>query len=111
MAGIFGAGDTATGFLSGATQDEHIHSLWDYIARHNSAVLQKIFDFAFVMCNKGFRDAPYKRLDVSEGESYDDDFMRRTPYSPQIGRVSKVLFQGYQYSNGKVIKPSIVELI
>ncbi len=111
LAGIFGAGDTATGFLSGAVQESHIDSLWDYIARHNDETLQKIFDFAFEMYNKGFRDAPYTRLDISQGDYYDDEFMRRTPSSPQLGKVNRVLFQGYKYSTGNVIKPSIVELI
>ena len=111
LAGIFGAGSTATGFLSGAVQESHIDSLWDYIARHNDETLQKIFDFAFEMYNKGFRDAPYTRLEISQGDYYDDEFMRRTPSSPQLGKVNRVLFQGYKYSSGNVIKPSIVELV
>ena len=111
LAGIFGAGSTATGFLSGAVQESHIDSLWDYIARHNDETLQKIFDFAFEMYNKGFRDAPYTRLEISQSDYYDDEFMRRTPSSPQLGKVNRVLFQGYKYSSGNVIKPSIVELV
>ena len=110
LAGIFGKGDTATEFFSGAVQESHINSFWDYIARHNDEKLQKIFDFAFKMYNKGFRDAPYKRLEISQGERFDDEFMRRTPSSRQLGEVKRVLFQGYKYSNGNVIKPSIVEL-
>ena len=110
LAGIFGAGETATEFLSGAVQEDHIDSLWDYIARHNSDTLQKIFDYAFEMYNKGFRDAPYSRLTISQGDYYDDEFMNRTPSSPQMGNVSRVLFQGYKYSTGNVIKKSIVEL-
>ena len=111
LAGIFGTGETATGFLSGAVQESHIASFWDYIARHNDDVLKKIFDFAFDMHNKGFRDAPYTRLEISDGNYYDDELMRRTPSSPQMGRVNRVLFQGYKYSSGNVIKPSIVELV
>ena len=110
LAGIFGNGNTALEFLSGAVQEQHLHSLWDYTARHNIDTLKKIFDFAFAMYNKGFKEPPYTRLEISPGHWYDDELMKLTPSSLQSGNVSQILFQGYRYGNGNVIKKSIVEL-
>ncbi len=111
LAGIFGAGDTAKGFLSGAVQESHLNSFWDYVSRHpDEENLQRLFDFCFAALNLGFREAPYTRLNVACGNDFDDEFMRRTSQSPQMGNVVRVVFQGYRYSSGNVVKKSVVEL-
>ena len=111
LAGIFGAGDNAAGFFSGAIQESHLAPFWDYVSRHpDNQNLIRLFDFCFDMVNRGFRESLYIRLDVKAGNYFDSDFMRRTSQSRQMGRVSRVILQGYSYSGGNVVKKSVVEL-
>ena len=111
LAGIFGAGDTAAGFFSGAVQQEHLAPFWDYVSRHSdNEALNRLFDFCFEVVNRGFREPPYTRLDVAADNYFDSDFMRRTSQSRQQGRVARVILQGYSYSGGNVIRKSVVEL-
>ena len=111
LAGIFGAGDTATGFFSGAVQQEHLAPFWDYVSRHSDDEnLSRLFDFCFEMVNRGFREPPFVRLTVATGNYFDTDIMRRTSQSRQRGEVVRVILQGYSYSGGNVIKKSVVEL-
>lgn len=111
LAGIFGAGDNATTFFSGALQETHLADFWDYVARRpENETLRRLFDFCFAAVNRGFREPPFVRLNVERGNFFDDEFMRRTSQSRQLGKVSRVLLQGYRYVAGKIIKPSIVEL-
>lgn len=111
LKGIFGAGDTVTGFFSGAVQESHLASFWDYVSRHTDAEnLIRLFDFCFDAVNRGFREAPYVRLTVNAGDYFDSDEMRRTSQSSQMGKVVRVILQGYRYSDGNVIKKSVVEL-
>lgn len=111
LAGIFGAGDTVAGFFSGAVQENHLSPFWDYVSRHaDNENLSRLFDFCFEMVNRGFREPPYSRLNVAQGNYFDSDLMRRTSQSRQMGTVARVVLQGYQYSEGNVIKKSVVEL-
>ena len=110
LAGIFGAGDTVTGFFSGAVQQEHLAPFWDYVSRHDDENLSRLFDFCFEMFNRGFREPPFVRLTVAEGNYFDTDIMRRTSRSQQRGEVVRVILQGYSYSGGNVIRKSVVEL-
>ena len=111
LAGIFGAGDTAAGFFSGAVQESHLPHFWDYVSRHTDDLrLGKLFDFCFVAVNRGFREPPYIRLKVERGNFFDDETMRRTSRSRQSGRVNRVLLRGYRYSSGNVVRQSVVEL-
>lgn len=111
LQGIFGAGDTVTGFFSGAVQDSHLEPFWDYVSRHTTEEnLIRLFDFCFDMLNSGFREDPYVRLEVAVGNYFDGDTMRRTSQSRQSGNVVRVVLQGYCYSSGNVVKKSIVEL-
>lgn len=111
LAGIFGAGDTATGFFSGAVQESHLSQFWDYVSRHvEDSRLAELFDFCFEAFNRGFREPPYSRLVVENGNYFDDETMRRTSKSRQIGRVARVFLNGYRYSSGNVIRQSVVEL-
>lgn len=111
LAGIFGAGDTAAGFFSGAVQESHLPTFWDFVSRHvDNMRLAKLFDFCFAAVNRGFREPPYIRLNVERGSYFDDETMRRTSTSRQSGRVNRVLLRGYRYSNGNVIRKSVVEL-
>lgn len=111
LAGIFGAGDTATGFFSGAVQESHLAQFWDYVSRHvDDTRLAELFDFCFAAFNRGFREPPYSRLVAERGTYFDDETMRRTSNSRQMGRVARVLLQGYRYSSGNVIRQSVVEL-
>lgn len=111
LAGIFGAGDTVAGFFSGAVQQEHLAPFWDYVSRHSDKEnLVRLFNFCFETFNRGFREPPYTRLAVEPDNFFDADFMRRTSQSRQMGKVSRVVLQGYCYSGGNVVKKSIVEL-
>lgn len=114
LAGVLGEGENVTGFFSGAVQESHLAPFWDYVSRHfedkNFDKLCKLFDFCFEMFNQGFREPPFIRLNVEQGNSFDDEIMRRTPYSPQIGSVKKIFLQGYKYRVGNVVKPSVVEI-
>lgn len=111
LSGIFGSGESATGFFSGAVQESHLAPFWDYVSRRtDNEELSRLFDFCFDTFNLGFREAPYVRLQVDCGSYFDSDLMRRTSQSRQMGKVSRVLLQGYQYSSGNVVKKTIVEL-
>lgn len=111
LAGIFGAGDNATTFFSGALQETHLAEFWDYVARRpENETLRRLFDFCFAAVNRGFREPPFARLNVEPGNFFDDEFMRRTSQSRQLGKVFRVFLQGYRYAAGKIIKPTIVEL-
>lgn len=111
LAGIFGTGDNATGFFSGAVQESHLSQFWDYVSRHvEDSRLAELFDFCFEAFNRGFREPPYSRLVAESGHYFDDETMRRTSSSRQMGRVARVLLQGYRYSSGNVIRQSVVEL-
>ena len=111
LAGIFGAGDTSTGFFSGAVQESHLAQFWDYVSRHvDDTRLAELFDFCFAAFNRGFREPPYSRLVAERGSYFNDETMRRTTTSRQMGRVARVLLQGYRYSSGNVIRQSVVEL-
>ena len=114
LAGVFGEGKTVAGFFSGAVQESHIAPFWDYVSSHfddeNFEKLCRIFDFCFEMFNKGFREPPFVRLTVAEGNFFDDEIMRRTPHSPQMGNVTRIFLQGYKYRVGNVVKPSVVEI-
>ena len=115
LAGIFGDGETAAGFFSGAVQENHLAQFWDYVSRHldtpESEILCRLFDFCFDTLNKGSREPIYSRLNVACGNNYDDDSMQRTQNSPQFGTVKKILLQGFKYRVGNTVKPSVVELI
>lgn len=111
LSGIFGAGETATGFFSGAVQETHLAPFWDYVSRRtDNDNLRRLFDFCFDVVNLGFREAPYVRLQVESGDFFDNDTMRRTSQSMQRGKVVRVVLQGYRYSSGNVVKKTIVEL-
>ncbi|MBQ3444753.1 MAG: hypothetical protein IJG33_16095 [Selenomonadaceae bacterium] len=111
LSGIFGAGETATGFFSGAVQEAHLAPFWDYVSRRtDNDNLSHLFDFCFDVVNRGFREAPYVRLQVDSGDFFDNDTMRRTSQSMQRGKVVRVVLQGYRYSGGNVVKKTIVEL-
>ena len=111
LAGIFGTGDSVTGFFSGAVQEAHLAPFWEYVSRRtDNDNLQQLFDFCFDVLNLGFREAPYVRLQVDSGDFFDGDIMRRTSQSLQRGKVVRMLLQGYRYSSGNVVKKSIVEL-
>ncbi len=111
LSGIFGAGDSVTGFFSGAVQETHLAPFWDYVSRRtDNDNLSQLFDFCFDMVNLGFREAPYVRLHVDSGDFFDNDTMRRTSQSMQRGKVIRVVLQGYRYSSGNVVKKTIVEL-
>lgn len=111
LIGIFGTGDSVTGFFSGAVQKEHLAPFWDYVSRRtDNENLHRLFDFCFDVVNRGFREAPYVRLQVNSGDFFDSDIMRRTSQSMQRGKVVRVVLQGYHHNGGIVVKKTIVEL-
>ena len=120
LKGIFGNADTVTQFFSAAVQETHLDKYWDYlnyeINNHNfEAVVEKdlkdIFDFCFDCVNISQREPLYKRLTVNIGDKFDGKRMIKTSDSNQLGNVSAVKLQGYQYIiSGKMVKPSLVVL-
>ena len=55
LAGVFGEADSPTSFLAGALQENHLESLWDYVAtainsgspQEELNILVELFEFAF----------------------------------------------------------------
>ncbi|MBQ9486697.1 MAG: hypothetical protein IJU91_02705 [Selenomonadaceae bacterium] len=117
LQGIFGDAVSPTNFLAGALPEDHLKSLFDYVATAiNSGtnpaeidILHGIFEFAFNAANNGRREKIFTRLNVSAGNTFDSDEMRKTSSSAQSGTVQKVLLVGYKFSRtGKIVKPSLV---
>lgn len=117
LEGIFGAENSPTSFLVGALQDGHLESLFDYIATaiNNGAaqseveILREIFDFAFDAVNGGRREKIFARLEISEGDDFDGEIMRKTSDSSQSGAVKNILLVGFKYiRTDKIVKPSLV---
>lgn len=117
LEGIFGDAVSPTNFLAGALPEDHLKSLFDYVATAiNSGtnpaeidILHGIFEFAFNAANNGRREKIFTRLNVSAGNTFDSDEMRKTSSSAQSGTVQKVLLVGYKFSRtGKIVKPSLV---
>lgn len=117
LEGIFGDATSPTNFLVGALQEGNLNTLFDYVATTiNSGtnpaeidILKGIFEFAFNAANTGRREKIFTRLNVSAGNTFDDEEMQKTSNSAQSGAVQKVLLAGYKFSRtGKIIKPSLV---
>lgn len=117
LEGIFGAESSPTNFLAGALQEGHLESLFDYVAtmmNSNAAqdeieTLHALFEFAFSAANSGIREKIYTRLEISEGDDFYGEEMRKTSNSEQSGSVKKILLDGYKYSRtDKVVKTSLV---
>ena len=120
LKGIFGNADTVTQFFAAAVQETHLDKFWDYLNyginnHHFETVeednLKDIFDFCFDCVNISQREPLYKRLTVVAGDKFDGKRMIKISDSNQLGDVSTVKLQGYQYViSGKVVKPSLVVL-
>ena len=119
MEGIFGAANSPTNFLIGALQERHLDNLFDYVTNTiNSGtnpaeidILHGLFEFVFNAANSGRREKIFTRLNVSAGDIFDDEEMRKTSSSAQSGTVQKVLLAGYKFSRtGKIVKPSLVAI-
>lgn len=119
LEGVFGAAANPTNFLSGALQEGHLESLFDYTASalNNAAspdeteILCQLIDFTFDAVNNGHREKTFARLDTKLGDDFDRDTMRKTSNSNQSGSVQNILLAGFKYINsGNVVKPSLVVL-
>lgn len=119
VAGIFGGCDTPMDFLFGAVQKVHLEQFWDYVsdelsvnsADDDSEKLSALFDFSFAAVNRSQNELLYNRLEVSQGAKFDGDTMSRTPNSPQLGRVKRLVFAGFAHKvTGKIARNSLVEL-
>ncbi len=119
LEGIFGAANSPTNFLIGALQERHLDNLFDYVTNTiNSGtnpaeidILHGLFEFVFNAANSGRREKIFTRLNVSAGDIFDDEEMRKTSSSAQSGTVQKVLLAGYKFSRtGKIVKPSLVAI-
>ena len=117
LEGIFGEESSPTDFLSGVLQDGHLESLFDYVATaiNNHAeqseieILRELFEFAFNAVNGGRSEKIFARLEISEGDNFDGETMRKTSDSSQSGAVKNILLVGYKYiRTDKVVKPSLV---
>ena len=114
LEGIFGAENSPTIFLTGALQQGHLESLFDYIAnainthadQSEIEILRDIFDFAFNAVNL---KKDYARLEISEGDDYDGETMRKTSDSSQSGAVKNILLVGYKFvRTDRIVKQSLV---
>lgn len=117
LEGVFGAGDSPTNFLAGALYENHLESLFDYLAtainngenQNEIEILHKLFDFAFNANNNGRREKIYSRLNIAEGFDFDGEEMRKTSNSSQSGTVKNILLVGYKFSRtDKIIRKSLV---
>lgn len=117
LEGIFGKNPSPTTFLSGTLQDGHLESLFDYLAttvnngdnQNEIEILHKLFDFAFDVVNNSRQEKIFSRLELSEGDDFDGDEMRKTSNSSQIGTVKNILLVGYKFiRTDKVVKQSLV---
>ena len=117
LAGIFGKGDTVQGFFCGAVHEAHLKSLWEFIChginnhRWDENIennLKGLFDFAFDAVSRGGREPAFLRIETQKGVNFDMSTMQRTSDSRQLGRVQKVLLEGYKNRVGTVIVPSLV---
>lgn len=117
LAGIFGKGDTVQGFFCGAVHEAHLKSFWEFIChginnhRWDENIennLKGLFDFAFDAVSRGGREPAFLRIETQKGVNFDMSTMQRTSDSRQLGRVQKVLLEGYKNRVGTVIVPSLV---
>ena len=117
LEGIFGATPSPTAFLSGTLQEGHLDSLFDYTAnafnngenQNEIEILHKLFDFAFDVVNNSRQEKIFSRLEISEGDDFDGETMRKTSNSSQIGTVKNILLVGYKFiRTDKVVKQSLV---
>jgi len=117
LAGVFGKGDTLQGFFCGAVQEAHLKSFWEFICHGiNNHLwtadvendLNFLFDFAFDTFNSGSRELTFLRIETHTGAIFDSSSMMRTSDSEQLGRVQKVLLQGYKNRVGTVVTKSLV---
>ena len=117
LEGIFGAESSPTTFLAGALQEKNLDALFDYTATEinngtDSAeveILRGLFDFAFAAINSARREEIFARLEISEGDDFDGEIMRKTSASSQSGSVKNILLVGYKYiQTNKIAKKSLV---
>ncbi|MBQ7706016.1 MAG: hypothetical protein IJT73_11445 [Selenomonadaceae bacterium] len=117
LAGIFGDGDTVQGFLFGAANEKHLNDFWEYLrysindGRLSPDEIEKlsaIFDFCFDALNKSSREPIFVRLETEIDSRFDNSRMTRTSDSRQLGKVKKILLEGYTNRVGKIIQPSLV---
>ena len=117
LEGIFGEGNSPTGFLSGAIQEKNLNALFDYTATEindgaDQAKIENLcslFDFSFSAINSGRREKLFERLETYVGADFDGETMRKTSDSAQSGTIKNVLLSGYKYCRtGKIVKPSLV---
>lgn len=117
LAGIFGEGTNIQGFLFGAANEKHLNEFWEYLrysindgrlSEGEKNTLSAIFDFCFNALNKSSRDKIFVRLNTEIGSNFDNRIMTRTSDSKQLGKVKKVLLEGYANRVGNVVQPSLV---
>ena len=117
LAGIFGEGTNIQGFLFGAANEKHLNEFWEYlrysindgrISEDEKNTLSAIFDFCFDALNSSSREPIFTRLNTEVGSNFDNRTMTRTSDSKQLGKVKKVLLEGYSNRVGNVVQPSLV---
>lgn len=102
-------------FLGWGTQKGNIEALWDFISYKLDSYqprqiesLNKIFDYLFEIYER--IEGDYKRLDVSVGEEFDEEYHTRGSHSAVSGNISEVLLRGYQKLSSQRRKKSIVRI-
>lgn len=102
-------------FLGWGMQWGNIEALWDFISYKLDSyqtiqieTLSKIFDYLFEIYEQ--IEGNYKRLEVSVGEEFDEDYHTRGSNSAVSGNISQVLLRGYQGVSNRRIKKSIVRI-
>lgn len=120
LRGVFGDLTSPAGFFCGALNPDHLESLWDYVASglNNGQIgsededrLKQLFDFCFAAVNQSGREPRYRRFGVMPGAEHDDRKMQLASESRQLGKVAKVLLDGYCHAtSGKPVRSSLVTL-
>lgn len=99
-------------FLLTGTSEENVKLIHDRIVmdwnKYDDSTLQiltETFDFLFQQCCVCHPD--YARLEVQPGEPFENEVHMRTPDSPPVGTIEKVILKGYRNGN-RLVKKSLV---
>ena len=110
-------GNSLLDFVVSGCLGDNLSSIWDYcklvLSRSgDSSGLCDIFSFFFDLVNSAGTGNKYIRIDIHEGDSYDENICMYDATSNTYGRISKVLLQGYRYAgvNGKIVKQTLVHI-
>ncbi len=105
-------------FVFCGTREDNLASLWNFCADaiknggDDFKELSELFDFFLQWNHRQYGKPKYKRLDLAEGEEFNENTAQRDRESVPQGKINSVLFQGYAFAaNNKVVCKSIVHVV